>query len=172
MTKNKHLADSTNPDRAPRFLCPGCGEEVEVLREHFGRRIECPSCRRRFKADVRKEMKLRELQERAKQIRQQRESEKQKVQARLLERAAHGALPGDPAEPQGQSRPEVAGDTPRWPAFYDVVLYLVASLFFVSGLVNLSESAAVAALLCIVVGLLICLLVSLAEIRHALRRRR
>lgn len=55
-------------------------------------------------------------------------------------------------------------------AFFTTLLYVIAFLFFVMGLFALTESA-VAGLLCFVVGLLICLLISLAEIRRTLQRR-
>ena len=55
-------------------------------------------------------------------------------------------------------------------AFANAVLYLLATGFFFFGLISLSQDPDMdTALLCFVVGLLICLLISLGTIRRTLQ---
>lgn len=168
--------NTQSTDAAPRrFLCPKCNEEIEVLIEHFGQKVECSLCSKRFKADVRKDIKLRERrrqeefdrQQRARLAEDRRVQETQQAEVRRAEEARQAKLQqiADPAEAR---TPKPARDGLL--EFFNGLLYFVAVILFVVGLGAMSESESVAGLLCWVVGLMICLLVSLGEIRRTLKK--
>lgn len=88
------------------MLCPGCRQEIKILNEYLGLKIECTLCGKRFKALVADDElrrtareKGRELEKaiRKQEVRAHQELRRQKKaeELELLRRAAHGSLTDD-----------------------------------------------------------------------------
>lgn len=182
------MTESATPkstDRPARFLCPGCAEEIEVLPEHFGQKVECSLCHRRFKADVRKDIELREGRRKAELERQERDKQ------------AHLAAQQREAEEQRTEQQQQAAElqetrTPTWPqrqahtSMWIAALWVLAVAFFIVGGLMLAlyifygtasyvgvdpdPLLGFGALACLGVGLLACILIQLAAIRRTMQR--